>query len=197
MKFKHEGVAREPLVVELVNRFCEGDKNENFGMQGAVRIFHLSNLYVPTKDGGYIIDTKTMSRSSSFPPTLGYKSNPIFVSAYDKLYCLASPFTIPPIMEPSFERFDPDTNMWEKMPPYPFYNDYDTHMIITGYAVCYGVILFSLCSWREKNFDVVAFHVGRKQWKPVEVHDSVYAFPRKGCGCRQNYILIPYVRGKL
>ncbi|PQM40809.1 uncharacterized protein Pyn_12262 [Prunus yedoensis var. nudiflora] len=139
VKFKHGGVAREPLVVELVNRFCEG----------AVRIFHLSNLYVPTKDDGYIIDTKTMSRSSSFPPTLGYKSIPIFVSAYDKLYCLASPFSIPPIPEPSFERFDPDTNMWEKMPP-------------------------------ENNFDVIAFHVGRKQWKPVEVDDSVYNAPFQG-----------------
>ncbi|CAB4309879.1 unnamed protein product [Prunus armeniaca] len=151
VKFKHGGVASEPLVVELVNRFCEGEKNENVGMRGAVRIFHLSNLYVPTKDGGYIIDTKTMSRSSSFPPTLGYKSVPIFVSAYDKLYCLASPFSISPILEPSFERFDPDTNMWEKMPPI-----------------------------RENNFDVVAFHVGRKQWKPVEVDDSVYNAPFQG-----------------
>ncbi|CAL9029227.1 unnamed protein product [Prunus brigantina] len=180
VKFKHGGVASEPLVVELVNRFCEGEKNENVGTQGAVRIFHLSNLYVPTKDGGYIIDTKTMSRSSSFPPTLGYKSVPIFVSAYDKLYCLASPLSIPPIPEPSFERFDPDTNMWEKMPPYPFYNDYEIPMNITGYVVCYGVILFSLCSIRENNFDVVAFHVGRKQWKPVEVDDSVYNAPFQG-----------------
>lgn len=55
-------------------------------------------------------------------------------------------------------------------------------MIITGYAVCYGVILFSLCSWREKNFDVVAFHVGRKQWKPVEVDDFVYNAPFQGRG---------------
>ncbi|KAL6279894.1 hypothetical protein ACE6H2_016775 [Prunus campanulata] len=163
VKFKHGGVAREPLVVELVNRFCEGEKNENVGMQGAVRIFPLSNLYVPTKDGGYIIDTNTMSRSSSFPPILGYKSIPIIVSAYDKLYCLASPFSIPPIPEPSFERFDPDTNMWKKMPPYPFYNDYETRMNIS-----------------ENNFNVIAFHVGRKQCKPVEVDDSVYNAPFQG-----------------
>ncbi|CAL2261047.1 unnamed protein product [Prunus armeniaca] len=70
--------------------------------------------------------------------------------------------------------------------PYPSkqastnYNDYDTYMDLIGYAICYGVILFSLCASRGQNFDVVAFHISRNQWKPVEVDISVYYAPFQG-----------------
>ncbi|PQQ17405.1 uncharacterized protein Pyn_06737 [Prunus yedoensis var. nudiflora] len=180
VKFKHGGaVTHEPPVVGLVARFCEGEDDKAVGMQAA-QIFNRSKLYVLAHKGGYIIDTKTMSRCSSFPPTIAYKSTPIVVSAYDKLYCLASPSSFSPLTQLSFERYDPDKNIWEEMSSYPFYNDYDTRMSITGYAVCYGVILFSLYSWRKKNFDVVAFHMKRNQWKSVEVDTSVYHAPFQG-----------------
>ncbi|CAL8173492.1 unnamed protein product [Prunus armeniaca] len=81
---------------------------------------------------------------------------------------------------PSFESYDPDQNIWEKMTSFPFYNDYDTHMDITGYAVCYGIILFSFGCRKERNFDVIAFHISRNEWKRVKVHTSVYFPPFLG-----------------
>ncbi|XP_021832536.1 uncharacterized protein LOC110772413 [Prunus avium] len=45
-------------------------------------------------------------------------------------------------------------------------------MYIPGYAVCHGVILFSLASWNT-NFGVVAFHISRNQWNRVEVDTAV------------------------
>ncbi|KAL6280964.1 hypothetical protein ACE6H2_017845 [Prunus campanulata] len=171
------GVTLEPRVVRLVARFTE--EHEAIGFQAA-RIFNRSKLYVVTQDGGYIIDTKTMSRCSSLPLTEGYKSTPIVVSAYDKLYCLETPTNLRLVPEPSFERYDPDQNIWEKMTSYPFYNDYDTRMDITGYAVCYGIILFSFGCQKEMNFDVIAFHISRNKWKRVKLHTSVYFPPFLG-----------------
>ncbi|XP_021818334.1 uncharacterized protein LOC110760387 [Prunus avium] len=110
VKFKHEGgLTHEPPVIGLVDRFCEGEKYDVFGMKAA-HIFNRSKLYILTKSGGYIIDTKTMSRCSSFPPPLACKSIPSVVSAYDKLYCLAIPSFLEPIPYLSFERYDPDMN---------------------------------------------------------------------------------------
>ncbi|KAL6279973.1 hypothetical protein ACE6H2_016854 [Prunus campanulata] len=160
-------------VVGRVDRF----RDQVVGL-GAARI--RSNLYVLAQDCGFIIDTKTMSRCSSFTPPIKHKPSPLLVSAYDKLYCLARPSIFRSNPEASFERYEPDKKLWEKMSSYPFYNDYDTYMNITGYAVCYGVILFSLCASRGKNFDVVAFHVSRNQWKPVEVDISVHYAPFQG-----------------
>ncbi|PQM36649.1 uncharacterized protein Pyn_21082 [Prunus yedoensis var. nudiflora] len=121
-----------------------------------------------------------MSRCSSFTPPIKHKRSPLVVSAFDKLYCLACPSIFPPNPEASFERYDPDKKLWEIMPSYPFYNDYDTYTNITGYAICYGVILFSLCASRGTNFDVVAFHISRNQWKPVEIDISVCCAPFQG-----------------
>ncbi|KAI5329621.1 hypothetical protein L3X38_029018 [Prunus dulcis] len=178
VKFKQGGgVTHEPRVVRLVARFSE--KHEPIGYQAA-RIFNRSKLYVVAQDGGYIIDTKSMSRCSSLPLTQGYKSTPIVVSAYDKLYCLETPSNLRLVPEPSFKSYDPDQNIWEKMTSYPFYNDYDTHTNITGYAVCYDIILFSFGCWKERNFDVIAFHISRNEWKRVKLHTSVYFPPFLG-----------------
>ncbi|KAI5329520.1 hypothetical protein L3X38_028917 [Prunus dulcis] len=154
VKFKY----RAP-VVGRVDRFCEREKSQVVGLFAA-RI--RSNLYVLARDCGFIIDTKTMSRCSSFPRPIKDKQSPMVFSAYDKLYCLACPWELPAIPEASFDRYDPDNKLWEIMPSNPFYNYYGTDMTITGYAVCYGVILFSLCASRGKNFDVVAFHISRE-----------------------------------
>ncbi|CAL9010742.1 unnamed protein product [Prunus brigantina] len=164
-------------VVGRVDRFCEREKNQVVGL-GAARI--RSNLYVLARDCGFIIDTKTMSRCQSFTPPIKHKRSPLVMSAYDKLYCLECPSSFPPNPEDFFERYDPDKKLWEKMSSYPFYNDYDNYMNITGYAVCYGVILFSLCASRGTNFDVTAFHISRNQWKPVEVDISVHYAPFQG-----------------
>ncbi|PQQ17399.1 uncharacterized protein Pyn_06731 [Prunus yedoensis var. nudiflora] len=81
-------------VVGRVDRFCEREKNQVVGLVAA-RI--RSNLYVLAQDCGFIIDTKTMSRCSSFTPPIKHKRSPLVVSAYDKLYCLACPWIFPQI----------------------------------------------------------------------------------------------------
>ncbi|BBH04083.1 hypothetical protein Prudu_015129 [Prunus dulcis] len=176
VKFKHgAGVTHEPPVVGLVAKFCEGICFQ------AARNFNRSKLYILMQEGGYIIDTNNNRLThSSIPPTLAPKSIATVVSAYDKIYCVASPSCFPLSSEPSFERYDPDRNIWEEMPSFPFYRYYDTYMDITGYAVCYGVILFSLCGWKENNFDVVAFHESRKRWNRVQVDTSFRYAPFHG-----------------
>ncbi|XP_021810755.1 uncharacterized protein LOC110754064 [Prunus avium] len=176
VKFKHgAGVTHEPPVVGLVAKFCEGICIQ------AARNFNRSKLYLLMQEGGYIIDTNNNRLTqSSIPPTLAPKSIATVVSAYDKIYCVASPSCFPLSSEPSFERYDPDQNIWEEMPSFPFYRHYDTYMDITGYAVCYGVILFSLCGWKENNFDVVAFHESRKRWNRVQVDTSIRYAPFHG-----------------
>ncbi|CAB4280491.1 unnamed protein product [Prunus armeniaca] len=169
VKFKHGGgVTHEPPVIGLVDRFYEGEEYEIIRMEAA-HIFNRSKLYILAQSGGYIIDTKTMSRCSSFPLPRAYKSIQNVVSAYDKLYCLAIRSSFNSITDPSLERYDPDKNVWEELPSYQFYNP----TFITGYTVCYGIILFSLCGGEKENCHVLAFHISRNQWKQVEVDTSV------------------------
>ncbi|XP_021823595.1 uncharacterized protein LOC110764862 [Prunus avium] len=52
------------------------------------------------------------------------------------------------------------------MPSFPFSHTF--RMGVTGYAVGFGIILYTL-SDLHGNFDVLAFHVGRKNWKRVEI----------------------------
>ncbi|CAB4281038.1 unnamed protein product [Prunus armeniaca] len=115
---------------------------------------------------GYSIDTKTGSYCSSLPPSIASKPVGTLVSAYDKLYYVATPWCSSTIKEPSFERYDHDQDLWERMISFPFYHDYGSHTEIIGYAVCYGVILFSL-SDSYMNSYVVAFHESRNQWNQV------------------------------
>ncbi|KAL6281346.1 hypothetical protein ACE6H2_018227 [Prunus campanulata] len=171
--FKHGGVTHEPPVVEHEEEFYDG-----FYIQGA-RISNRSKLYVLLQNGynnplegysrvpsGYSIEPKTWSYHSSLPPNITSKPLATLVSAYDKLYYIASPVCLPPIKEPSFERYDPTQNRWERMPSFPFYHDDRTRMEIIGYAVCYGVILFSLWD-SDLNPNVVAFHERINQWSQV------------------------------
>ncbi|PQM41808.1 uncharacterized protein Pyn_09340 [Prunus yedoensis var. nudiflora] len=172
VKFKHGGeVTHEPPVVRHVAKF-------HGGCRQAARIFNHSKLYCIGKDGGFILDTKTWSNCSSIPPILASKSIETIVCAYDKVYYLACPSSLfSPVMGHSFGRYDSDQKVWEKMTSFPFYDDYDYRMQITGYAVCYDVILISLCGLRNGNFGVVAFHVGRKDWNRVKLDTSVYCAP--------------------
>ncbi|KAI5330108.1 hypothetical protein L3X38_029505 [Prunus dulcis] len=192
--FKHGGgVSHEPPFVEVEDEFSNG-----FYVQGA-RIFNRSELYILLQGGynnpplgdssksfGYIINTEIGSYYSSLPPNLASKPLATLVSAYDKLYYVASPACLQPITEPSFERYDREQDIWERMPSFPFYRD-DGRMEIIGYAVCYGVILFSLWD-SDMNPDVVAFHESRNQWnrvtsasyapfrgRAVVVGDTIYA----------------------
>ncbi|CAB4288326.1 unnamed protein product [Prunus armeniaca] len=160
VKFKHGG---EVPVIRHVAKFREGYCPQ------AARVFNHSNLYYFGDDGGFIIDTETWSKCSSIPPTPASNS---LVYAYDKVYYLARRTCLQPVTEPSFGRYDPNQKVWEKMTPFPFYDDYDHHMRITGYAVCHDVILFSLCGLINGDFCIVAFNVGRMDWNRVKFDTS-------------------------
>ncbi|KAL6274547.1 hypothetical protein ACE6H2_025239 [Prunus campanulata] len=173
VKFKHGGeVAHESPVVRHVAKFRKGSCHD------AARIFNHSKLYCIGHDGGFIVDTESWSKCSSIPPIPASKSVETIVCAYGKVYYLACPSTFfSPVTGPSFGRYDHDQKIWKQMTPFPFYDDYDYRMQVTGYAVCYGVILFSLFGLRNGKFGVVAFHVGRKDWNRVKVDTSAYCAP--------------------
>ncbi|KAL6279178.1 hypothetical protein ACE6H2_016059 [Prunus campanulata] len=126
-----------------------------------------SRAYPSNSKGGRIFDTKTRSLlKQTIPWTSALDPRGCAVSAYEKLYYFASPLSI----KLSFVRYDPDHDIWDPMPHFPFYNDYNNHMFIIGHAVCYGVIIFCLHGVDE-NYDVVAFHETRKgkEWNKVKV----------------------------
>ncbi|KAI5320271.1 hypothetical protein L3X38_039979 [Prunus dulcis] len=144
------------------------------GLQG----FSTAPIYttlVTTVD--LLFDMETWSKCSSITPTPASNSRETIVYAYDKVYYLARRTCLRPVKEPSFGRYDHNQKVWEKMTPFPFYDDYDHHMRMTGYAVCHGVILFSLCGLINGDFCIVAFNVGRMDWNRVKFDTSACLAP--------------------
>ncbi|ONI07467.1 hypothetical protein PRUPE_5G121900 [Prunus persica] len=95
--------------------------------------------------GGYVFDTETRAVIPSIPPTIATKPMANVVSANGKLYYLAFPHWSRYPDDPCFERYDSNLEVWEPMPPFP------------SYAVCYGVILFSLCQHVQLEFQSPCF----------------------------------------
>ncbi|XP_016649758.1 PREDICTED: uncharacterized protein LOC107881154 [Prunus mume] len=172
VKFTHRGeVKHEPPVVRQVAKFHEG-----FCLNAA-RIFNHSKLYCIGQDSGFIVDTRSWSKCSSLPPIPSSNLLENIVCAYGKVYYLACSSPFSPITGHSFGRYNPDHKVWEQMTSFPFYDDYDLTMEMTGYAVCYGVILFSLSGLKDESFSVVAFHVGRRDWNRVKIDTSAHCAP--------------------
>ncbi|CAL2241423.1 unnamed protein product [Prunus armeniaca] len=172
VKFKHKAeIAHENPVVRQVAKFREGSCLD------AARIFNHSKLYCIGQDGGFIVDTRSWSKCSSIPPIPSSNSIETIVCAYGKVYYLACPSTFSPVTGHSFGRYNHDHKVWEQMPSFPFYDDYDPTMQMIGYAVCYGVILFSLSGSREGSFSIVAFHVDRRDWNRVKIDTSAHSAP--------------------
>ncbi|KAI5330015.1 hypothetical protein L3X38_029412 [Prunus dulcis] len=139
------------------------------------RLFDRSQLYVFSEEGwdkpcvdsfgGYIFDTKTRALDRLTPSTVQFKQHGTVVSAYGTLYFLETETEFVQGSGLFFGKYNPNKKDWVQMPSFPF--SYNFTMWVTGYAVGYGVILYTL-SDLHGNFDVVAFHVGRKNWKQVE-----------------------------
>ncbi|XP_008239855.1 PREDICTED: uncharacterized protein LOC103338432 [Prunus mume] len=146
-----------------------------FNVQGA-RIFDRDQLYVFTQEGwdkpyvrsfaGHIFHTKTGALDPFPPSKVQFKPRGTFVSAYGTLYFLESKFPFERSRSLGFGKYNPDKKDWVRLPLFPFC--YPFIMSVTGYAVCYGVILYAL-SDMQQNLDVVAFHVARNNWKRVKV----------------------------
>lgn len=113
---------------------------------------------------GYIFDTNSRSLDA-FKPPQSLKRIAVVISAYDKLYHLADPICFPEIPKPSFERYDPNTDSWETLPPFPLYSKKNVDMEIVGYAVGYGCILVSINSPPQ----FMVFHVASRKWHKVNI----------------------------
>ncbi|PRQ16046.1 putative F-box domain, kelch-type beta propeller, F-box associated interaction [Rosa chinensis] len=107
---------------------------------------------------GYVLDTEAKSLVP-FKSPQAHKPSATVISAFGKLYLLANPECWPEIPTPAFERYDPATNCWESLPPFPGYN-HRKEIRIIGYAVCSSFILFTA----DHHKEYVAFNVTRKQW---------------------------------
>ncbi|BBN69575.1 hypothetical protein Prudu_1025S000200, partial [Prunus dulcis] len=140
------------------------------------RIFDRSQLYVFSEEGwdkpcvrsfgGYIFDTKTRALDRLTPSTVQFKQHGTVVSAYGTLYFLEAKTEFVEGSALYFGKYNHDKKDWVQMPRFPFSHTFTTFVI--GYAVGFGIILFIL-SDLHRNFDVVAFHVGRQNWKRVEI----------------------------
>ncbi|XP_016652711.1 PREDICTED: uncharacterized protein LOC107882024 [Prunus mume] len=148
----------------------------DFNVRGA-RIFDRSELYVFTDEDwdkpdlssfrGSIFNMKTRKLDSFTPSTVQFKPRGTVVSAYGTLYFLEAKGRSRSL---GFGKYNPDKKDWVRLPLFPF--SYEYIMKVTGYAVCYGLILYTLCD-RHRKLDVVAFHVGTNNWKRVQTNTYI------------------------
>lgn len=112
--------------------------------------------------------TRLLHRST-IPQSKSFKPNGFVFSAYEKIYYISFLSCLHPFPKLSFEKYDPDEKTWVSMPHFPFFDGY--HMNIECYAVCYGVILFSL-GHMSMDFDNVTFHEIRKgnEWNKLKLN---------------------------
>ncbi|PQQ09478.1 uncharacterized protein Pyn_28673 [Prunus yedoensis var. nudiflora] len=188
----------EPPLLEPVANFTGGSI-----IRGA-RIFNSAKLYLlpeetideifelenPKSLDGFMFDTSAGSLLPLKPPK-GPRPFGALVSAYGKLYYLASPKCDSSLPEPFFEMYDPSIDRWDEVPcSYPFiceyWAEYWDDLDIVGYVVCYGFILFSMCDHNQSRAQVMAFDLSANKW-----HETIPYVPfRGGCGCRQNYLCL-------
>ncbi|CAL9031131.1 unnamed protein product [Prunus brigantina] len=171
----------EPPLLEPVANFTGG-----YIIRGA-RIFNRAKLYLlpeetigeifelenPKSLDGFMFDTSAGSLLPLKPPK-GPRPFGALVSAYGKLYYLASPKCDSSLPEPFFEMYDPSIDRWDEVPcSYPFiceyWAEYWDDLDIVGYVVCYGFILFSMCDLNQSRAQVMAFDVSTNKWHQVKV----------------------------
>ncbi|XP_021826052.1 uncharacterized protein LOC110766941 [Prunus avium] len=179
----------EPPLLEPVANFTGG-----YIIRGA-RIFNRAKLYLlpeetideifelenPKSLDGFMFDTSAGSLLPLKPPK-GPRPFGALVSAYGKLYYIASPKCDSSLPEPFFEMYDPSIDRWDEVPcSYPFiceyWAEYWDDLDIVGYVVCYGFILFSMCDLNQSRAQVMDFDVSTNKW-----HDSIPYVPFRGRG---------------
>ncbi|XP_061988180.1 uncharacterized protein LOC133706651 [Rosa rugosa] len=120
-----------------------------------------------TTVNSFVCDMNSSSDLQQFSPPKAAKPFGAVISAYGMLYYFAHPSSSPHIPDPSFERYNPTTNLWESLPSYPYKTLPKPCMEVVGYAVCYGYILFSM--YNRKECAVLAFHIGTEKWHQVKI----------------------------
>ncbi|CAB4280853.1 unnamed protein product [Prunus armeniaca] len=180
------GVSNEPQPLEPPLLEPVANLTGGYIIRGA-RIFNRAKLYLlpeetideifelenPKSLDGFMFDTSAGSLLPLKPPK-GPRPFGALVSAYGKLYYLASPKCDSSLPEPFFEMYDPSIDRWDEVPcSYPFicecWAEYWDDLDIVGYVVCYGFILFSMCDLNQSRAQVMAFDVSTNKWHQVEV----------------------------
>ncbi|KAM2076163.1 hypothetical protein ACFX1T_038943 [Malus domestica] len=130
---------------------------------------------------GYTFDTRTRSLETLKRP-LASKPVSFFMSAYGKLYNIASPVCFIKMPDTLFERYNPNSESWESLPHFEYSRD-KAHMDITGYAVCYGCILVSL---GRSRVELMVFNIDSNTWHQVNIarSDAYY------CGFRGRAVVV-------
>nr|XP_011470092.1 PREDICTED: uncharacterized protein LOC105353110 [Fragaria vesca subsp. vesca] len=179
------GVEASPQVLVPVIKFFDKplDLPKNCLFNG-VRFGSCSKLHIMangqaypckpvTTPNSFVFDTDSTSVSGlqRFSPPKNAKHYGVVISAYGMLYYFALPSSSPCISDPSFERYNSTTDLWESLPSCP----YKTRMTVTGYAVCYGYILISM--YNPRDFAAMAFHIGTQKWLEVKLTESKYLLP--------------------
>ena len=177
-------VTRETPVLKPLHKFF--DDPEQSYLCTAARIFSHSKVYVLLEDchrprpleadtitntntprEGYAFDLKTGS-FDKFASPKSIKPLGTVLSAHGQLYYIASPWDFPWIPEASFERYDPAHDKWDTLPSFPDYSYHLGRTYITGYAVCYGWILFSMLDMRSQTVQLFGYHDKKNEWHPVK-----------------------------
>jgi hypothetical protein len=168
----------------------------------SARMFNSSKLFLWLNErlnnkpsNGSVFDMVTKSLVPFKPSPKAHKGPSTVISAYGKLYYLANPDCVPEaIPKPSFQRYDPATNRWKTLSPFPDYSKrYWYRKRVEGYAVCYGFILFSTA---DRVVKYIVYDITRNRWykdvkewqraehvshesirgRAVVVGDTIYAF---------------------
>ncbi|KAM1585832.1 hypothetical protein PS2_038712 [Malus domestica] len=177
IKIQQGGEVMRPKILEpefkfVLPKFCwfEGARLHNSSKLHLVLnkgLLPRHNLPADDKLGSYrgqIYDTETRSLET-FEPPLAPKPVSYLMSAYGRLYNLASPQCFRVMPKVLFERYDSKTDSWESLTHFAYSRE-RSKMEIAGYAVCHGCILVSTCNFR---FEFMVFHIDSNTWHQVDI----------------------------
>lgn len=92
-----------------------------------------------------------------------------------EIYIFVDPYCSPEVTDPSFERYDPNTDSWEGLKPFPYTEDWGKTEVV-GCAVCDGFILFNI-GGRSGQCALWAYYMRGNEWHRVRVKDrECYCF---------------------
>ncbi|XP_050377981.1 uncharacterized protein LOC126795186 isoform X1 [Argentina anserina] len=180
-------------VVETVSRFTAKDLGRGmwkFCILGAKLYilpdggpyFFDEEVCLPRRNG-HIFDIKTGKLSSMNRPAPKWFG--IHVPANGKIYSLSDPYCSCDVPEPSFEHYDCITGSWQKLCSFPYSEEYGTTEI-QGYAVCDGILLFSIRGCEDNYYALWAYDVIKNKWCPVEVE-------KRGCYFRKRAVVVDQI----
>nr|XP_028959810.1 uncharacterized protein LOC103437747 isoform X2 [Malus domestica] len=183
--FRVEGASLALDTATVTTKLPESSSNTKFYLllNEGLNCFNrfVNTRYKYDSYSGYTFDTGTRSLETLKRP-LASKPVSFFMSAYGKLYNIASPVCFIKMPDTLFERYNPNSESWESLPHFEYSRD-KAHMDITGYAVCYGCILVSL---GRSRVELMVYNIDSNTWHQVNIarSDAYY------CGFRGRAVVV-------